>query len=313
MPLAINSSHSCMLYERLKVIGGEIGMLLEQNNKSLDQISANLSVLKPGARFVGARKCESNQHDGNSKGLVLLAMSTLLSESDSRALKWLIELVQGNTDTSRSCFTGAEDNLGIGNDDAEEILTRNKQSGGSNASSIPVGLEHLLVSHFRRPTPENPFDQEKLEEVEDTPRDAAGFAPIDPAFLDTLPEELRDEVLSGRQGLVAPQPPATIEPQNDGDIDPEFLAALPPDIRVLLTSSDAVLANLTPALVAKVNMLRERFARRYIGHYLVCSQEVGGMSLLEEGKEMDPTWIEVVGSLPIGQVEVSLLKLMEPL
>ncbi|CAH1449573.1 unnamed protein product [Lactuca virosa] len=46
MLLAINSSHSCMLYERLKVIGGEIGMLLEQNHKSLDQISANLSALK---------------------------------------------------------------------------------------------------------------------------------------------------------------------------------------------------------------------------------------------------------------------------
>ena len=33
--------------------------------------------------------------------------------------------------------------------------------------------------------------------------------------------------------------------------------------QVLLTSSDAVLANLTPALVAEANMLRERFAHRY--------------------------------------------------
>ncbi|CAI9266412.1 unnamed protein product [Lactuca saligna] len=332
-----------------------------------------------------------------------------------------------------------------------------QQSGGSNASSIPVGLEDLLVSHLRRPTPEKPSDQDKVEEgqqtknesqespgmvpetetetagesssgtgnddqlppppppppplngsgstpavddesqeggtdatlgqphdmqfenndsgvrdveavsqessgsgatlgeslrsldveigsadghddgptrrtnvsinardaslhsvtevsqetdqsdpAEDAPRDAAaaGSAPIDPAFLDALPEELRAEVLSGRQGPVAPQPPATSEPPNDGDIDPEFLAALPPDIRaevlaqqqaqgahraqelegqpvemdtvsiiatfpselreeVLLTSSDAVLANLTPALVAEANMLRERFARRY--------------------------------------------------
>lgn len=32
---------------------------------------------------------------------------------------------------------------------------------------------------------------------------------------------------------------------------------------MLLTSSDAILANLTPALVAEANMLRERFARRY--------------------------------------------------
>lgn len=34
-------------------------------------------------------------------------------------------------------------------------------------------------------------------------------------------------------------------------------------IQVLLTSSDAILANLTPALVAEANMLRERFAHRY--------------------------------------------------
>lgn len=33
--------------------------------------------------------------------------------------------------------------------------------------------------------------------------------------------------------------------------------------QVLLTSSDAILANLTPALVAEANMLRERFAHRY--------------------------------------------------
>lgn len=34
-------------------------------------------------------------------------------------------------------------------------------------------------------------------------------------------------------------------------------------MQVLLTSSDAILANLTPALVAEANMLRERFAHRY--------------------------------------------------
>lgn len=34
-------------------------------------------------------------------------------------------------------------------------------------------------------------------------------------------------------------------------------------IQVLLTSSDAILANLTPALVAEANMLRERYAHRY--------------------------------------------------
>ena len=42
-----------------------------------------------------------------------------------------------------------------------------------------------------------------------------------------------------------------------------FLLSFYLEMQVLLTSSDAILANLTPALVAEANMLRERFARRY--------------------------------------------------
>ncbi|CAI9287548.1 unnamed protein product [Lactuca saligna] len=151
---------------------------LSRSQKSDESYGQGLLVLE---------QCESNQHDGNSKGLVLLAMSTLLSErgnfleaieklntikdlkvssfplrvatmealaglhlelgeddtssviadvclndldankpelddgfgslnARARALKGLTELVQGNTDSSQSCFTGAEDNLGIGND-----------------------------------------------------------------------------------------------------------------------------------------------------------------------------------------------------
>ncbi|GJW28728.1 E3 ubiquitin protein ligase UPL2-like protein [Tanacetum coccineum] len=187
-----------------------------------------------------------------------------------------------------------------------------QDDGGERQGSrrITASLGNTSVSlrdaslHSVTEVSENPSqDTDQSDPVQDEPRDgAAGSAPIDPAFLDALPEELRAEVLSGRQGQVA-QPP-NIEPQNDGDIDPEFLAALPPDIRaevlaqqqaqgvhrsrelegqpvemdtvsiiatfpselreeVLLTSSDAVLANLTPALVAEANMLRERFAHRY--------------------------------------------------
>lgn len=124
---------------------------------------------------------------------------------------------------------------------------------------------------------------------------------IDPAFLDALPEELRAEVISAQQGQVAQ--PSNAEPQTGDidpeflaalppDIRAEVLAqqqaqrlhqsqelegqpvemdtvsiiaTFPSDIReeVLLTSSDAILANLTPALVAEANMLRERFAHRY--------------------------------------------------
>ncbi|KAL8225466.1 hypothetical protein R6Q57_018023 [Mikania cordata] len=172
-----------------------------------------------------------------------------------------------------------------------------------NTTSITVrdASLHSVTEVSENPSQEN----EQCDPAQDAQPDVGsgpGSAPIDPAFLDALPEELRAEVLSGRQGSVAQ--PSNTEPQNDGDIDPEFLAALPPDIRaevlaqqqaqgahrsqelegqpvemdtvsiiatfpselreeVLLTSSDAVLANLTPALVAEANMLRERFARRY--------------------------------------------------
>ncbi|KAJ0748742.1 putative HECT domain, UBA-like superfamily, armadillo-like helical, Ubiquitin-associated [Helianthus annuus] len=274
------------------------------------------------------------------------------------------------------------------------------QTGGSNPSSIPSGLEDLLVSHLRPPTPVNPPDHDtgieghtqdetagmvpepttentgnsdpavnesqtsirhpqsdhnsaegvsqennenettlgeshrsldveigsanaslvnttitsasgSLHSVPEVSENhsqeieqgaAAADARIDPTFLDALPDELRAEVLSGQSGPVTQV--LNTEHQNGGvnDIDPEFLAALPPDIRaevlaqqqaqavqrsqelegqpvemdtvsiiatfpseireeVLLTSSDDVLSNLTPALVAEANMLRERFRR----------------------------------------------------
>ncbi|CAH8320273.1 unnamed protein product [Eruca vesicaria subsp. sativa] len=125
---------------------------------------------------------------------------------------------------------------------------------------------------------------------------------IDPAFLDALPEELRAEVLSSQQGQ-APQPSSNEQQNSEdidpeflaalpADIRAEVLAqqqaqrvqqsqelegqpvemdtvsiiaTFPSELReeVLLTSSDAILANLTPALVAEANMLRERFAHRY--------------------------------------------------
>ncbi|KAK7385406.1 hypothetical protein VNO78_31123 [Psophocarpus tetragonolobus] len=125
---------------------------------------------------------------------------------------------------------------------------------------------------------------------------------IDPAFLEALPEELRAEVLSAQQGQVAQTSNAESQNTGDidpeflaalpADIRAEVLAqqqaqrlhqsqelegqpvemdtvsiiaTFPSDLReeVLLTSPDTILANLTPALVAEANMLRERFAHRY--------------------------------------------------
>ncbi|XP_028777707.1 E3 ubiquitin-protein ligase UPL1 [Neltuma alba] len=130
----------------------------------------------------------------------------------------------------------------------------------------------------------------------------AGSGAIDPAFLDALPEELRAEVLSAQQGQVAQpsnsesQNTGDIDPEFLAALPPDIraevlaqqqaqrlhqsqelegqpvemdtvsiIATFPSDLReeVLLTSSDAVLANLTPALVAEANMLRERVAHRY--------------------------------------------------
>ncbi|XP_054788719.1 E3 ubiquitin-protein ligase UPL2-like [Prosopis cineraria] len=130
----------------------------------------------------------------------------------------------------------------------------------------------------------------------------AGSGAIDPAFLDALPEELRAEVLSAQQGQVAqpssaePQNTGDIDPEFLAALPPDIraevlaqqqaqrlhqshelegqpvemdtvsiIATFPSELReeVLLTSSDAILANLTPALVAEANMLRERFAHRY--------------------------------------------------
>ncbi|KAK8580430.1 hypothetical protein V6N13_143527 [Hibiscus sabdariffa] len=130
----------------------------------------------------------------------------------------------------------------------------------------------------------------------------AGSGSIDPAFLDALPEELRAEVLSAQQGQVAQpsnaqqQNSEDIDPEFLAALPPDIrtevlaqqqaqrlhqsqelegqpvemdtvsiIATFPSDLReeVLLTSSDAILANLTPALVAEASMLRERFAHRY--------------------------------------------------
>ncbi|XP_065881477.1 E3 ubiquitin-protein ligase UPL2-like [Euphorbia lathyris] len=129
-----------------------------------------------------------------------------------------------------------------------------------------------------------------------------GSGSIDPAFLDALPEELRAEVLSAQQGQAVqpsnaePQSSADIDPEFLAALPPDIraevlaqqqaqrlhqshelegqpvemdtvsiIATFPSELReeVLLTSSDAILANLTPALVAEANMLRERFAHRY--------------------------------------------------
>ncbi|CAH9121740.1 unnamed protein product [Cuscuta epithymum] len=150
--------------------------------------------------------------------------------------------------------------------------------------------------------PPNQEAEQSGPSEEPQPNTQSDSVSIDPAFLEALPEELRAEVLSAQQGQVAqpqsadPQTAEDIDPEFLAALPPDIreevlaqqraqrlqqshelegqpvemdtvsiIATFPSELReeVLLTSSDAILANLTPALVAEANLLRERFARRY--------------------------------------------------
>ncbi|KAF6160653.1 hypothetical protein GIB67_019593 [Kingdonia uniflora] len=89
---------------------------------------------------------------------------------------------------------------------------------------------------------------------------------IDPEFLAALPSDIRAEVLAQQQAQRLLQHQSQELEGQPVEMDTvSIIATFPSDLReeVLLTSSDAILANLTPALVAEANMLRERFAHRY--------------------------------------------------
>ncbi|WOG91550.1 hypothetical protein DCAR_0310799 [Daucus carota subsp. sativus] len=87
---------------------------------------------------------------------------------------------------------------------------------------------------------------------------------IDPEFLAALPPDIREEVLAQQQAQRSHQS-RELEGQPVEMDTVSIIATFPSELReeVLLTSSDAILSNLTPALVAEANMLRERFAHRY--------------------------------------------------
>ncbi|PWA58979.1 crotonase [Artemisia annua] len=68
----------------------------------------------------------------------------------------------------------------------------------------------------------------KIKDTEYTAHAVLWGIEIDLAFLDSLPEELHVEVLSGRQGSVTQ--PSNSEPQNGRKIDPQFLVPLSPHI-----------------------------------------------------------------------------------
>ncbi|KAK4796818.1 hypothetical protein SAY86_029144 [Trapa natans] len=193
---------------------------------------------------------------------------------------------------------GLADRVTLGDPHAAR-LKRTSVSFGASASA--PGREASLVRVSEVPENSAPEVQDGPS-LEQHINSDVGSGSIDPAFLDALPEELRAEVLLAQHGQVAqpvntePHQGGDIDPEFLAALPPDIraevlaqqqaqmlqqsqelegqpvemdtvsiIATFPSDVReeVLLTSSDAILANLTPALVAEANMLRERFAYRY--------------------------------------------------
>ncbi|XP_042508612.1 E3 ubiquitin-protein ligase UPL2-like [Macadamia integrifolia] len=191
------------------------------------------------------------------------------------------------------------DRLPLGDLQPTRVRRTNVLLGNANpVSSRDASLQSVIeVSE----NPDQGADQSGPADEQQINREADSGS-IDPAFLDALPEDLRAEVLSAQQGQAAqpsndqPQSAGDIDPEFLAALPPDIraevlaqqqaqrlhqsqelegqpvemdavsiIATFPSDLReeVLLTSSDAILANLTPALVAEANMLRERFAHRY--------------------------------------------------
>ncbi|XP_043712175.1 E3 ubiquitin-protein ligase UPL1-like isoform X2 [Telopea speciosissima] len=214
-----------------------------------------------------------------------------------RSLEVEIGSADGHDDGGERQTSG--DRLPLSDLQATRIRRTNVSVGNANpVSSRDASLQSVAeVSE----NPGQEADQSGPADGQQVNQEAESGS-IDPAFLDALPEDLRAEVLSAQQSQAAQpsndQPPSAgdIDPEFLAALPPDIraevlaqqqaqrlhqsqelegqpvemdavsiIATFPSDLReeVLLTSSDAILANLTPALVAEANMLRERFAHRY--------------------------------------------------
>ncbi|KAF7830039.1 E3 ubiquitin-protein ligase UPL1-like [Senna tora] len=190
------------------------------------------------------------------------------------------------------------DRIPVGDSHAARTRRANMTIGHSSASGRDASL-HSVTEVSENSSRDADQDGPAAEQPVNSD---AGSGAIDPAFLEALPEELRAEVLSAQHGQVAQpsnsesQNTEDIDPEFLAALPPDIraevlaqqqaqrlhqsqelegqpvemdtvsiIATFPSELReeVLLTSSDAILANLTPALVAEANMLRERVAHRY--------------------------------------------------
>ncbi|KAK4359158.1 hypothetical protein RND71_021387 [Anisodus tanguticus] len=198
---------------------------------------------------------------------------------------------------------GSADGHDDGGDRQGSVDARTRRTNVSFGNSTQVSARdvalHSVSEASEHPSQEAERSGPNEEQQHNVDADSGS---IDPAFLEALPEELRAEVLSAQQGQATqpqnaePQNGGDIDPEFLAALPPDIreevlaqqraqrlqqsqelegqpvemdtvsiIATFPSELReeVLLTSSDAILNNLTPALVAEANMLRERFARRY--------------------------------------------------
>ncbi|XP_044475509.1 E3 ubiquitin-protein ligase UPL2-like isoform X2 [Mangifera indica] len=286
-----------------------------------------------------------------------------------RSLDVEIGSVDGHDDGGER--QGSIDRMPLGDQQAHRTRRANVSFGNStplNGQDTPL---HSVTEVAENSTHEADQDGPAVEQQMNNDGVSAS---IDPAFLDALPEELRAEVLSAQQGQVAqpsneqPQNAGDIDPEFLAALPPDIreevlaqqqaqrlhqsqelegqpvemdtvsiIATFSSDLReeVLLTSSDAILANLTPALVAEANMLRERFAHRYHNHNLFgmyprnrrgessrrgegvgSSVERSGGSIISR-RNIAAKVVEVDGSPLVGmealQAMIRLLRVVQPL
>ncbi|EFJ18137.1 ubiquitin-protein ligase, UPL1 [Selaginella moellendorffii] len=136
-------------------------------------------------------------------------------------------------------------------DAGEEITGRN------DASSIDPRFLEALPEDLRAEVLASQQNQSSRNNVENHPTPPT--EEIDPEFLAALPPELQAEVLEQQQAQRIFQSQQVEGRPVDMD-SASIIATFPAELReeVLLTSSDAVLAALSPALLAEAQLLRER-------------------------------------------------------
>lgn len=92
----------------------------------------------------------------------------------------------------------------------------NQQGGGSNASAVPHGLEDLLVSQLRRPTPDKPSEENNTKSVDSQNKgETVELQESETGVRPEMPVENNANIESGNS-----PPPDTIDNSGNADLRP---------------------------------------------------------------------------------------------